>query len=117
MSADPTRRRSTAMLAADLVTLALALTAVGLFVSGGFRDVIDGVPVSISWLHAAFAAAAVAAVRHAAVPRPSLPRTIADARLWLRARPALSDATLVFWMTRPAVLLGRLPRRRDVRVP
>jgi len=90
---------------ADLVTIALALTALGLFVSGGFREVVGGTPVSITWLHAAFGAAAVAAVRHAAMPRPSLPHTIHDARQWLNARPALFDATLVFWMTRPAVLL------------
>ena len=115
MNAAPPRRL-TMVLVADLVTLALALAALGLLVSGGFREVIGGAPVSITWLHAAFVAAAVAAVRHAAVPRPGLPRTIGDARQWLRARPALSDATLVFWVTRPAVPAGRLAGRGHLRV-
>ena len=105
MTADPSPRPSVVTRVADLVTVACGLLAAGLFVSGGFRDVIGGSPISITWLHVAFVAVAVAAVRHAAVPRPGLLGSIQDAGLWLRARPALADATLAFWMTRPAVLL------------
>ena len=55
-------------------------------------------------MHAAFAAAAIAAVRHAALPRPTL---LASVRQWrddLQRRPAFADALLAFWLTRPTVL-------------
>lgn len=93
------------LLVADAATMLLALAAAVLFAAGAYRDVVGGAAVSVEWLHAAFAAAAIAAIRHAAVPTPSIATTINRARDSLRRQPALADAALAFWLTRPAVLL------------
>ena len=85
------------------VALAAALTLI-LACTGAYRDVVAGVVVSIGWMHTAFAAAAIAAIRHAARPRPS---GLASVRRWraaVRRRPALADAMLAFWLTRPTVV-------------
>jgi hypothetical protein len=90
---------------ADALTLAFALIALLLAITGRVRMIVSGTGVSIASAHAAFAALAVTAVRHAAVPRPSALFTI---RLWrggIQARPAVADAMVAFWTTRPAVLL------------
>jgi hypothetical protein len=61
--------------------------------------------VDIRWTHAAFAALALTLVRHALVPSPSLPASLRSWRGQLAGRPALRDALLAFWLTRPTVLL------------
>jgi hypothetical protein len=89
---------------ADVATAVGVLAAVVLACTGNYRDVIAGRIVSIGWEEAAFAAGAVAAIRHAAHPRPSI---LATARRWKAAvvrRPALADAIVAFWLTRPAVI-------------
>ncbi len=94
----------TAASAADLATALGILAAVVLACTGSYRDVIAGTIVSIGWEHAAFAAAAVAAIRHAARPRPTI---FASAKRWQAAvvrRPSIADAMLAFWLTRPAVV-------------
>jgi hypothetical protein len=90
--------------AADVATALGVLAALVLACTGSYRDVIAGAIVSIGWEHAAFAAAAVTAIRHAARPRPSI---VASARRWkagVIGRPAIADALLAFWLTRPAVV-------------
>jgi mannosyltransferase PIG-V len=102
---DPAPAVRPVLLVADAATLALALAAVTLFGTGGYRDVVGGIPVSIDWTQAAFAAAGIAAIRHAAAPRPSLASSIRRWRDGVRRRPPLADAALAFWLTRPAVVL------------
>ena len=93
--------------AMDVATAVFAALGLILVCTGPYRDVLDiggGSVVSIGWMHAAFAAAAIAAVRHAALPRPTL---LASVRHWrddLQRRPAFADALLAFWLTRPTVL-------------
>ena len=91
---------------ADAVAAASALIAVTLLIAGAYRGVWFGGSVSIGWMHAAFAGLAVAAVRHAAVPSPSIAASIGRWRRAAAARTALSDALVAFWLTRPAVLLA-----------
>jgi hypothetical protein len=93
--------------AMDVATAVFAALGLILVCTGPYRDVFDigsGGVISIGWMHAAFAAAALAAVRHAALPRPTL---LASVRQWrgdLQRRPAFADALLAFWLTRPTVL-------------
>ena len=93
--------------AMDVATAVFAALGLILVCTGPYRDVLDiggGSVISIGWMHAAFAAAAIAAVRHAALPRPTL---LASVRQWrddLQRRPAFADALLAFWLTRPTVL-------------
>jgi Mannosyltransferase (PIG-V) len=106
----------------DVAVAVCAAVAVILLCTGHYRDVIGGVAISIGWAHAAFAAAAIAAIRHAALPRPSM---LASLRRWrdaVESRPGLTDAMLVFWLTRPTVLfvglvatatIGLAPGARD----
>ena len=92
--------------AMDVATAVFAALGLILVCTGPYRDVFDiggGGVISIGWMHAAFAAAAIAAVRHAALPRPTL---LASVRQWrgdLQRRPAFADALLAFWLTRPTV--------------
>jgi hypothetical protein len=91
--------------AADWLTLGCCVAACVLALIGDHRQVLGGTPVTVRWVHAAFAAVAIGAIRHASVPTPSLLTWLAAWPRWLAARPALSDAVLVFVLTRPAVLL------------
>jgi Mannosyltransferase (PIG-V) len=102
---EPPPWRKRALAAADLVTFVCTLLAAILLLTGPYRDVIGGVIVSFPWTDAAFAAAALAAIRHAAVPRPSIVATVDACLAEIRRRPALNDAVLAFWATRPAVIL------------
>lgn len=88
--------------ALDAVAVAASLASLALLLAGAWRPVVDGAPRSISWLHALFAAGAAAAVRHAAVPSPSLLTRLRRAGEWLRARPGAAEAA-------GAVVLTRLP--------
>jgi hypothetical protein len=90
--------------AADWATLVSALAAAVLLLTGDARQVVAGVPITLGWLHAAFAAIAVAAIRHAAVPVPSIGVRLRGLREWMRARPHLADALAVSALTRLAVL-------------
>jgi hypothetical protein len=82
-----------------------AAGALALALVGAFREFVGGLPVSIRWSHAAFATLVVAAVRHVLVPTPSLAATLRGAAQELGRRPALRDAMLAFWLTRPVVLV------------
>jgi hypothetical protein len=93
----------------DTVTAGAAFVTAALAVGGPYRGVIAGTPVSIGWMHAAFAAAALAAIRHAAIPRPTVLASIQHWRAWLERRPALHDAVLATLAIRlPIVLVGLL---------
>jgi mannosyltransferase PIG-V len=100
--ADPVRRL---VRAADAGTTVAAAAAVLLLIFGTFRTIVGGVPVSLPWTTAAFVGAAIAAIRHAAVPRPSIISSAAEWRDALEQRPALADAVATFLVTRPLVLL------------
>ncbi len=81
------------------------VVAVALLIAGPYRGIWFGTTVSVKWEHAFFAAVALAAIRHAAAPTPSI---ASSAGRWWRsiaARTALADAILAFWLTRPTVLL------------
>src|SRR5262245_5570959 len=78
-----------AMIADAVATLAVAVAAVLAF-GGGIRDVVSGVVISVSWVHGLFVALAIAAVRHAAVPRPSILQTWRSWKADLDRRPALA---------------------------
>ncbi len=96
-------------LAGDAVTTAAGLLAVLLAVVGPYRDVIGGTAVSVGWMHAAFVAAALAAIRHAAIPRPTWLASVRHWRAGLERHPALADALAVTLLTRlPIVLVGVL---------
>jgi hypothetical protein len=56
-------------------------------------------------MEALLVSCAIAAIRHAAAPTPSLLVTLGGWVARIRASPALADATLAFWLTRPAVLV------------
>jgi hypothetical protein len=85
--------------------LALAAFGLLLLLIGPVRRPLGGAFVVIEWQHAVFAAAALAAVRHAWKSSPSILASIGFGRAALAKRPALADALLAFWLTRPAVLL------------
>ncbi len=93
---------------ATTIDAAVALCAVSALVlsgTGPYRDVVGGVGISIGWTHAAFVAAAMAAIRHAALPRPTLLSSLRRWRAGVERRPALADAMLAFWLTRPTIVL------------
>jgi hypothetical protein len=97
--------RGRAAAAADWLTLACAAGACALILTGDYRQVLGGAAITVTWLHAAFLAAAIAAIRHTAIPSPSLVTRLGVWRAGLIARPALADALLAFALTRPVVLL------------
>ena len=91
--------------AADVAVALLGGLAAVLACTGPYRDIVAGVALSLGWEHALFATAAIAAIRHAALPRPSW---LASVRRWherIVRRPALADAALAFWLTRPAIVV------------
>jgi hypothetical protein len=93
------------VLAVDAITVTAAALAVLLLIVGPIRRVAAGTSIVIGWQHVLFAAAALAALRHAWRSSPSI---VSSARHWraaLVARPSLGDAVLAFWLTRPAVLV------------
>ncbi len=89
----------------DALTIVVAAAALSLAVFGAFREFVGGVPLSIRWSHAVFVTVAVAALRHVLVPTPPLAATLRPACEAIGHRPALRDAMLAFWLTRPTVLL------------
>ena len=103
--------------ALDALTILCAAVAVGLAMFGAIREYIMGVVVSIHWTHAMFAALALALVRHALVPSPSILVAVRSRVGALAGRPALRDAMLAFWLTRPAVLLVGLLAATAVGAP
>jgi len=90
---------------ADLVTVVCLVIAAWLLLAGAYRQVIGGAAVTVRWSQLLIAAVAIATIRHAVLPRPSLLDSVEDWRVWLARRPALSDALLAFIATRPVVLL------------
>src|SRR5512144_1516391 len=90
---------------ADGIAAGCAAAALLLLVAGSYRDVWFGTTISIGWVHAAFAALAVVAVRHAAVSSPSILSSLNSWWLAGASRTAFADAMTGFWLTRPAVLL------------
>lgn len=90
----------------DAIAVACVAGALALLVGGTYRAVWFGFTVSLTWVHALFAALALAAVRHAAVPVPTIATSIGRWRRGVASRPALGDAAVAFWLTRPAVLLA-----------
>jgi len=92
-----------ATIADAVATLAAVVSAILAF-GGGIRDVVSGVVISVSWVHGLFVALAIAAVRHAAVPRPPILQTWRSWKAGLDRRPALADALVAFSLTRPVVL-------------
>ena len=66
---------------ADAATVALAAAALWTLFSGSSRWVLFGAPVSLTFVHATFAAAVVGTARHAVRPQPSL---LVRARGWSR---------------------------------
>ena len=104
MTRTPARPGPIASTTDAVVALCAALSLL-LACTGAYRDVVRGVALSIGWMHMAFAAVALASIRHAAVPRPTL---LASLRRWshgVQSRPALADAMLAFWFTRPTIVL------------
>jgi hypothetical protein len=89
----------------DALAFACAVISVVLALAGDYREVLFGQVITATWLHAVFATLAVIAVRHAAVPAPSMLSRLRRVRLWIAARPAIRDAALAFCLTRPTVLL------------
>jgi hypothetical protein len=89
----------------DALTLFSTAAAAALALFGAYRDFALGVIVDVRWTHAAFAALALTLVRHTLVPSPSLLALVRSSWAALASRPALRDAMLAFWLTRPTVLL------------
>lgn len=91
--------------AADI--LALALVGAALFVALAGRQLLlrYGQFVLPPASQVLFAAAAVAAIRHAAHPRPGILATLRHWRAWLGARPHAAAALRAFLVTRPLVFL------------
>jgi hypothetical protein len=89
---------------ADWVTLASAAASGLLLLVGEARHVVAGVPLTVGWPHAAFAAVALAAIRHAAVPAPPIHVRLHGLRVWMLARPHLASAVVVSALTRLTVL-------------
>jgi hypothetical protein len=93
---------------ASAMDVAVAISGVSAFIllcTGAFRDVVGSTVISIGWIHAAFGAAGLTAIRHAAFPRPTIAASFSQWCESVRRRPALADAMLAFWVTRPTVLL------------
>jgi hypothetical protein len=89
----------------DALTILSTACALALATFGAFRDFVMGVIVDVRWTHAAFAALALTLVRHTVVLSPSLLASVRSSWAALVSRPALRDAMLAFWLTRPTVLL------------
>jgi mannosyltransferase PIG-V len=102
---------------ADALTIVCVVAAVALALFGAFRGVAGGAVISIRWMHAAFGALGLAIVRHVLVPSPSLAETLRGVTGAFARRPALADATLAFWTTRPIVLLVGLIAVSAIGVP
>ncbi|HXW05710.1 MAG TPA: mannosyltransferase family protein [Vicinamibacterales bacterium] len=83
----------------------MAAAALVLLLAGDYRHALSGFPLTIRWTHATFGALAIAAIRHAARPVPSLFSRLEHVAQWLARHPAFSHALLVFALTRPTVLL------------
>ena len=105
MPDEPRTSAPTTVRVIDGTVAAVALAAVVLLVFGPFRSVIGETAISIRWTHLLFVAVALAVIRHAARPSPSIVSTWRSWRAAVSARPALADALLAFWTTRPIVLL------------
>src|SRR6476620_6504355 len=90
----------------DLICLILIVVAAVVAGWGGFRERVNGVRVALTSPYRLLIAAAVLAVlRHAIVPRPAI---VSDIPRRLRAAwqtPASAIARLAFVGTRPAILL------------
>jgi hypothetical protein len=89
----------------DVAAASCALLSLLLAWTGPYRDVVAGMGLTIGWTHAAFVAAALAAIRHAALPRPTMVASLQRWRAGVERRPALADALLAFWLTRPTVVM------------
>jgi Mannosyltransferase (PIG-V) len=96
------------------VCLGIALT---LLIAGPYRNVHGATALTIRASDIVVAALLVTALRHAVWPRPSIVTTISEWTAWFRTRPALSDALLVFGLTRPVVLLVGLIAVSTVGLP
>ena len=96
-------------MALDAVATVAAASAVLLAITGPYREALAGTPVSIGWLHAAFAAGGLAAIRHAAMPGPTWFSSVRHWRVLLDRHPAVKDALIVTALLRlPIVLVGLL---------
>jgi hypothetical protein len=89
----------------DAATVVGVVLSAGLALGGNYRDSVGNEPFAVSWVHALFVALAIAAVRHAARPSPSILASLSTWRSRVLAQPAMADAMLAFWCTRPIVLL------------
>lgn len=97
------RRRAADAL--DGLAAVAALFAAALLLFGAWRMALPGGPVSVRWTHASFAALALVALRHAAIPRPPVWVRLRERLQAIGRRPALADALLAALVTRPLVLL------------
>ena len=96
-------------MAIDAVITVAAAASVVLVITGPYREALAGTAVSIGWMHTAFAAAGLAAIRHAAIPGPTWWASLRHWRAVLAGRPALNDALLATLLIRlPIVLIGLL---------
>lgn len=90
---------------ADVLIVALLLLAGWIAVSGGGRYIVFGIVLPFAAAGPMlFAAAAVAAVRHAAAPQPTIVARARGARARLAERPALDAAVTLTAATRLPVL-------------
>lgn len=88
------------------MSLALLVLAAWIILTGGGVTIVLGQLVTVhSPGRVLFLAAAVAAIRHAAAPRPSLIDHLRSVPTTLAARPDLRVALTAWILTRPAVLL------------
>lgn len=102
----PSRRRNALLWTADAVSMALVAVAAWIILTGGGVTVLMGQLVALhSPVRALFVAAAVAAIRHAAAPRPSIIDHVRSIPKTLAERPDLRVALSAWILTRPAVLL------------
>jgi hypothetical protein len=89
---------------ADAVAVALVAAALWTLFSGSSRWILFGAPVSLTFVHAAFAAALVVTARHAIRHQPSLLERV---RGWFRRVSEADDLRIAAaaFATRPLVLL------------
>ena len=73
-------------IAADVAALVLGASATVLLLAGPYRKALGETIVSVGWEHAAFAGLAIAAIRHAALPTPSIRETIEAGIRFVSAR-------------------------------
>jgi hypothetical protein len=100
------RRRGALLWTADAVSVALAAVAAWIILTGGGVTIVLGQLVSMhSPMRVLFLAAAVAAIRHAAAPRPSIIDHLRSVPPALAGRPDLRVALSAWILTRPTVLL------------